>query len=89
MSSDLAVGRQWWAPPDGPPLMIETEVTEWLRVEQDAVQRWAREGRIPAIKTPGGSWRFHRDELAAVVGATVMNRGELDELFAKLKEALR
>jgi len=69
--------------------MIETEVTEWLRVEQDAVQRWAREGRIPAIKTPGGSWRFHRDELAAVVGATVMNRGELDELFAELKEALR
>jgi excisionase family DNA binding protein len=35
-------------------------------VHEDTLKRWARTGRIPAIKTPGGWWRFRRADVLAL-----------------------
>jgi excisionase family DNA binding protein len=33
---------------------------------EDTLKRWARNGKLPAIKTPGGWWRFRRSDLEAL-----------------------
>lgn len=39
------------------------EAARQLRVEPRTLARWAREGHVPALKTPGGQWRFVWDDL--------------------------
>lgn len=41
-------------------LMRPTEVAELFDVETDTVLDWARAGKLPAVRTPGGHWRFDR-----------------------------
>lgn len=36
------------------------DVARMYAVDPKTVQRWAKTGKIPAFKTPGGHWRFHR-----------------------------
>lgn len=40
--------------------MLHTEVAQLFRVDPRTVQRWARNGRLPAIETPGGQRVFSR-----------------------------
>jgi excisionase family DNA binding protein len=40
-----------------------TEAAERLHVSVDTVKRWAQAGKVPAIRTPGGWWKFSADEL--------------------------
>ena len=51
------------APPDGweasEGLLTAAEVAALYRVDSKTVNRWARNGQIPAIR-PGGDWRFSR-----------------------------
>lgn len=54
------------------------EAAELAGVHEDTIKRWARRGLIPAIKTPGGWWRFRRDDVLALNTA---------ELHASLPEA--
>ena len=44
-------------------LLDVDDVAEYLGVEQSTVQRWCREGSIPAMKI-GKEWRIRRDALA-------------------------
>jgi excisionase family DNA binding protein len=39
-------------------LLTGHEVAALYRVEQKTVSRWAAAGLLPAVKTPGGQYRF-------------------------------
>jgi excisionase family DNA binding protein len=49
------------------PLLTVSEVAQELRVHTATVGRWAREGRVPAIKLPGGTFRFRREDVDALI----------------------
>ncbi len=44
--------------------MTSGEVARALNMTRAAIRRWAREGLVDAIKTPGGQYRFRREALA-------------------------
>ena len=46
-------------------LLTPAEVAEMFRVNPKTVTRWARAGKISAIRTLGGHRRFRRDEIEA------------------------
>jgi len=44
--------------------MTSGEVARVLNMTDAAIRRWAREGLVEAMKTPGGQYRFRREALA-------------------------
>lgn len=47
------------------------EIADEYRTTQRTVQRWIREGRLKAVRLPGGrSYRVHRSDLAAALEAS-------------------
>lgn len=52
-------------------LLTPGEVADAFRVDPKTVTRWARQGRISFIRTPGGHRRYWRREVEAF-----MNGGE-------------
>ncbi len=44
-------------------LLTPSEVAEMFRVNPKTVTRWAREGRITAVRTLGGHRRFRAAEI--------------------------
>lgn len=32
-------------------------------VTPTTVKRWAEDGKLPGFRTPGGRWRFHREDV--------------------------
>lgn len=49
---------------DWPPILDAAQVAEMLSMNVQMVRRYAREGRLPAYKLPGGrTFRFLRDEV--------------------------
>jgi excisionase family DNA binding protein len=51
---------------DLPPILDAAQVADLLGMNVQMVRRYAREGRLPAYKLPGGrSFRFFRDEVFA------------------------
>ena len=44
-------------------LLTPGEVAELFAVDPKTVTRWARTGRLPAIRTPGGHRRFRWSDL--------------------------
>lgn len=53
--------------------MTSGEVARALNMTDAAIRRWAREGLVESIKTPGGQYRFRRDALSRLLqnGAAV------------------
>lgn len=47
-------------------LLLGREVSALLGVSVATVMRWAREGRIDCIKTPGGRRRYRESDIAAL-----------------------
>ncbi|WP_159944701.1 MULTISPECIES: BldC family transcriptional regulator [unclassified Nocardiopsis] len=47
--------------------MTPREVARVLRVDTKTVTRWADEGRLTPVRTPGGHRRFSRAEVRAVL----------------------
>jgi excisionase family DNA binding protein len=47
-------------------LLSPTEAAELAGVHPDTLKRWARLGRIPAVRTPGDWWRFRREDIEAL-----------------------
>jgi excisionase family DNA binding protein len=47
--------------------MTPGEVARSLRVGPKTVARWAQEGRLSAIRTPGGHRRYHEAEILGLV----------------------
>lgn len=49
---------------DYPEILDAAQVAEMLGMNVQMVRRYAREGRLPAYKLPGGrTFRFYRDEI--------------------------
>ena len=47
-----------------PPILDAAQVAEMLSMNVQMVRRYAREGRLPAYKLPGGrTFKFFRDEI--------------------------
>ncbi|HEY3723093.1 MAG TPA: BldC family transcriptional regulator [Acidimicrobiia bacterium] len=51
-------------------LLTPGEVAERFKVSPRTVGRWARDGRIQAIRTLGGHRRFRASEVAAAIAKT-------------------
>lgn len=51
-------------------LLTVREVASLLRLQPDTLYRWAREGRLPAIKL-GKEWRVHPDDIERLLGRSV------------------
>jgi excisionase family DNA binding protein len=49
-----------------PDLMTVAEVAEELRVADETIHRWCRNGTIPFISLPSGLKRFRRDDVEAI-----------------------
>lgn len=57
--------------PEPERLMTPAEVAAFFRVDAKTVTRWAKDGRIPSIRTLGGHRRYREaDVLAAMKAAT-------------------
>lgn len=41
-------------------LLTSAEVAVLYRVDINTVQGWARNGKIPRLRLPGGDWRFSK-----------------------------
>ena len=50
---------------DNDELLTPAEVAELFRVNPKTVTRWARAGKISAIRTLGGHRRFRKSEILA------------------------
>lgn len=44
------------------------EAAEYLRVHPYTLKAWAKAGKVAYFKTPGGWYRFRREDLDALVG---------------------
>jgi excisionase family DNA binding protein len=51
------------------------EVARALNMTDGAIRRWAREGLLEAIKTPGGQYRFRRSAVANLIKTRRMPGG--------------
>lgn len=47
-------------------LLNTEEVAAIFRVGEKTVRKWAKEGRLPYIRTLGGNYRFKADEVEAL-----------------------
>lgn len=52
---------------DDDPLLTPGETAALFRVKPKTVARWADEGRLPSVKTPGGHRRFRRSAIEALI----------------------
>jgi excisionase family DNA binding protein len=66
------------APPmtGGSAFLSRGEVARLFGVSVSTVTRWARTGLIPAVRTPGGHYRFRADDMRRAARA-----GSPDELL--------
>lgn len=49
-----------------------SEAAEFLGVHEATVKRWAKDGKLRGIRTPGGWWKFSEADLEAFL-ATLAN----------------
>lgn len=62
-----------------PPILDAAQVAELLSMNVQMVRRYAREGRLPAYKLPGGrTFKFFRDEIFEFVRAHPVTEGVED-----------
>jgi excisionase family DNA binding protein len=54
--------------PDSETLLTPAEVAALFRVDPKTVTRWAKAGKISAIRTLGGHRRFRESEVLALLG---------------------
>ena len=62
---------------DYPPILDAAQVAELLGMNVQMVRQYAREGRLPAYKLPGGrTFKFFRDEIYEFVRAHPVTSAE-------------
>jgi excisionase family DNA binding protein len=49
-------------------LLTPAEVAKFFRVDPKTVTRWAKAGKLTAIRTLGGHRRYRRSEVQALLG---------------------
>jgi excisionase family DNA binding protein len=57
------------AAPDLPPYLHTAEVADILHVSPKTVSRWAKEGKLPFLKTLGGHRRYPAAEIRQLADA--------------------
>jgi excisionase family DNA binding protein len=55
-------------------LLTPAEVAKMFRVDPKTVTRWAKAGKLTAVRTLGGHRRYRKSEVQKLLGA-VPNRG--------------
>jgi excisionase family DNA binding protein len=55
--------------PEPEPLLTPAEVATMFRVCSRTVTRWARQGRLTSVRTPGGHRRYRELEVRALLAA--------------------
>ena len=55
-------------------LLTPSEVATLFRVDPKTVTRWAKAGKISAIRTLGGHRRFHEEEVRNLLGGVPAQR---------------
>jgi len=63
----MAAQRSGKAVPDPPGYLHTAEVADILHVSPKTVSRWAKEGRLPFLKTLGGHRRYPATEIRQLV----------------------
>ena len=53
--------------PDAEPLLTPAEVATMFRVDPKTVTRWAKAGKLSAIRTLGGHRRYRESEVRALL----------------------
>ena len=61
-------------PTDQEVLLTPAEVAKLFRVDPKTVTRWAKAGKLTAVRTLGGHRRYRKSEVQSLLGA-VPNRG--------------
>jgi excisionase family DNA binding protein len=56
--------------PGGEPLLTPAEVATLFRVDPKTVTRWANDGLLSFIRTPGGHRRYYEAEVRALMNGT-------------------
>jgi excisionase family DNA binding protein len=56
-------------------LLRTREVATLFQVSERAVTDWARKGRIPSVRTPGGHRRYPADEIRVLLQQTSTESG--------------
>jgi len=59
-------------PPEPEVLLTPAEVAQLFRVDPKTVTRWAKAGKITAIRTLGGHRRYRRSEIQALMKSSGM-----------------
>jgi excisionase family DNA binding protein len=55
------------SPPAPGPLLTTTEVAALFGVTPGTAALWAKDGKLDAIRTPGGRWRFPESPVRALL----------------------
>lgn len=63
-------------------LLRTREVAILFQVSERAVNDWARKGRIPSVRTPGGHRRYPADQIKAVLASADGVTGDATETSA-------
>jgi excisionase family DNA binding protein len=48
------------------PYLTAEQVAERFEITTETARAWARTGKVPAIKLPGGHYRFRRSDIEAI-----------------------
>ena len=65
---------------DLPPILDAAQVADLLGMNVQMVRKYAREGRLPAYKLPGGrTFKFFRDEVFEVVRANPVTADDMED----------
>lgn len=59
--------------PASPSYLLTAEVADILHVTAKTVSRWAKEGRLPHLRTLGGHRRYPEDEIRALAAQLADN----------------
>ena len=62
--------------PDAEPLLTPAEVATMFRVDPKTVTRWAKAGKLSAIRTLGGHRRYREAEVKELLGGVIPQRSE-------------
>ena len=57
-------------------LLTPAEVAKLFRVDPKTVTRWAKAGKLTAIRTLGGHRRYRKSEVQSLLNNKLPNRGE-------------
>ena len=47
------------------------EAAAMLGVHRDTLRRWAEDGKVPSVATPGGERRYRIEDLDALIAPTI------------------